>query len=163
MMKNKLPTEREIQQLLFEHHKKMGILSVREMRIPRSKERVDFIIYEHHYANDRKGKQSGRNGIWKFYEIKRTLSDFKSKCKLSFQGNLNYYVLTEELYNKLNKDDFKKGVGIIVIYRYKNNNLYLEYKKRPKRQELQVDHGELMWCFMKAQGRELDKYRMKEL
>lgn len=58
------------------------------------------------------------------YEIKVSLSDFKSKNGHNFYGDENYYVLTEELYNEIIKKDLNGkfyGVGVIV---YKNGKLY---------------------------------------
>ncbi len=37
---------------------------------------------------------------WRCYELKVSLADFRSKAKLSFIGNYNYFVLPKALYEK---------------------------------------------------------------
>lgn len=38
---------------------------------------------------------------WRCYELKVSLADFRSKAKLSFIGNYNYFVLPKALYEKV--------------------------------------------------------------
>ena len=47
------------------------------------------------------------------FEIKVSVVDFYSKAKLSFVGNRNYYVLTEDVYEKV-KDEIPYGIGVYV-------------------------------------------------
>ena len=71
------------------------------------KEIVDFLSYD--AAKD----------IYKCYEIKVSMSDFRSKAKKSWCGNYNYLVLTSELYEQQSLSQWRKGIpdyiGIIVI------------------------------------------------
>lgn len=70
-------------------------------------ERVDFLSYD------------ARNNIFKCYEIKVSMNDFKSDAKKSWYGNYNYLAITEELYNskpaKWWKEQVPVHVGIIVF------------------------------------------------
>ena len=71
------------------------------------KELVDFISY------------NAKRDIFKCYEIKVTMQDFKSKAKKSWYGNFNYLVISKDLYEKQSlkewKEQIPKNVGIIVI------------------------------------------------
>ena len=71
------------------------------------KELVDFISYD------------ARKDIFRCYEIKVTMQDFKSKAKKSWYGNYNYLVLSSELFSQIPLEEWEKNipndVGIIVI------------------------------------------------
>lgn len=61
------------------------------------------------------------------FEIKISVSDFHSKNKLSFVGNRNYFVLTEDVYDKV-KNEIPKEIGVYLYepkryepYRFFNN------------------------------------------
>lgn len=52
------------------------------------------------------------------YEIKQSVSDFHSKNKLTFIGNINYFVMTYDLYQKVkeelwSKEEYK-DIGVYV-------------------------------------------------
>lgn len=70
-------------------------------------ERVDFLSYD------------ARKDIFRCYEIKVSINDFKSDAKLSWYGNYNYLVLTQEVFQEKPlqwwKDEVPEHVGIIVI------------------------------------------------
>lgn len=72
------------------------------------KELVDFISYD------------ARKDVFRCYEIKVSMSDFKSKAKKSWYGDYNYLVITNELYKQQSLDDWKSqipdGIGIIVVH-----------------------------------------------
>ena len=82
-------------------------------------ERVDFLSYD------------ARNDIFKCYEIKVSMNDFKSDAKKSWYGNYNYLAITEELYNSKSiewwKEQVPVHVGIIVF------NTKMETKKSIKK------------------------------
>lgn len=59
------------------------------------KEIVDFITYQ-------------TNGEFRCYEIKVSVADFYSKARKSFLGDFNYYVIPEELLEKLREKSFKE-------------------------------------------------------
>lgn len=77
------------------------------------KERVDYMTYD-------------TTGIFRCYEIKVSKSDFHSDSKLSFCGHYNYFVLTRELYNKV-QDEIPDGIGVYVGQ---------SCVKRPKKQDI---------------------------
>jgi hypothetical protein len=118
---------------LYNSTKKNGIYSVCECTVE-NMGIVDFLIYEVH--NFGKGKE-----IWRCYEIKISNSDFHSKCKKTFVGNFNYYVMPKELYEEV-KDEIPKEIGVFVPVTYVNK-LKDDFKevyciKKPIRQELKV-------------------------
>ena len=71
------------------------------------KELVDFLSY------------NAKKDIFRCYEIKVSMSDFRSKAKKSWYGNYNYLAVTEDLYKEISLSDWKKelpnGVGMIVF------------------------------------------------
>mgnify|MGYP003300595847 FL=1 len=87
-------------------------------------ERVDACMY------------NAANGKWYFYELKVSVNDFHSSAKLSFQGNYNYFVLPQDIYEKV-KDEIAenyKGIGVYVAY----ENRLIQCVVKPKQQDLQV-------------------------
>lgn len=104
-------------------------------------ERVDLLTYE-------------TKGIWRFYELKVSKSDFNSKCKLSWYGDFNYYILPYDLYPQV-YDKIPKGIGVYIAS--DSGNFWCEVK--PKKQKLQLDHNKLMFSFMQSMSREYAKYR----
>lgn len=54
------------------------------------------------------------DNIFRCYEIKISESDFRSKNKLSFLGDYNYFVLPKELYEKV-KADIPFGIGVYLF------------------------------------------------
>ena len=60
------------------------------------------------------------DNIFRCYEIKISTSDFRSKNKLSFLGDYNYFVLPDKLYD-LVKEEIPHEVGVYV---YKNGYCY---------------------------------------
>ncbi|WP_137665436.1 hypothetical protein [Enterococcus hulanensis] len=110
---------------LWRENDKQGIFGCFEVAIGyEGKEIVDFITYK-------------TTGELRCYEIKVTKADFKSRAKLSFYGDYNYYVMPVHLYEELKleyqikaeknhffKDEPKKafeiqiknmGVGILLV------------------------------------------------
>ena len=71
------------------------------------KEIVDFLSYD------------AKKNIYRCYEIKVSMQDFRSKAKKSWYGNYNYLVLSSELFSEQTKSEWKKelpdGVGLIVV------------------------------------------------
>lgn len=115
----------------------------KENRVKR-RERVDCITYN-------KSKEE-----WRFYELKLTKSDFHSKCAHSFYGHLNYYVVPEELYDKI-KEEVPPHVGVYVI-KEERSGCEAVSVKRAKRQELYFKHEELMWAFTQASARDANHW-----
>lgn len=97
-------------------------------------ERVDFMTYD-------------TKGIFRCFEIKSSLADFNSKAKKTFCGHYNYYVLTPELFEKV-KERIPLHIGVYVDGRC---------VKKPKKQELTVDHRILQDSMLRSLCRESDK------
>lgn len=93
---------------------------------------------------------------WVCYEIKISKSDFHSEAIKSFVGNYNYYLMTEELYNKV-KNEIPKEIG---VYTYKNKYLTLVKKSR-KQKLIEGMDGELNYGMIRALNREREKQRIK--
>lgn len=131
-------TTKDIEKVLYNHLWKLGTYLCFEVAMPRVKERVDLLQYD-------------TKGIWRFYELKISKSDFYSKCKHTFLGHYNYYVLPPDLYEKV-KDDIPKNIGIYIVTERK-----CYCKKKAIYQKLQVDKDKLMFNFMQALSREYSK------
>ena len=105
--------EKVLQQSLFGANPKLakeyGTTEVKIdfQRNGNGREIVDFMSYD------------AKNDIFRCYEIKVTMQDFRSKAKKSWYGNYNYLVLSKELYDEQSIEKWKKeippNVGIIVI------------------------------------------------
>jgi len=98
---SKSKTTEELERSLYRALKKQNIFRCFEVTLdfPNKKsERVDMMTLN-------------TKGEVRCYEIKSCKSDFYSKAKHTFVGNFNYYVLSEELYDKV-KDDIPKHVGV---------------------------------------------------
>lgn len=86
-------------------------------------------------------------GIWRCYEIKVSVSDFRSKAANTFCGHFNYYVMTKELYEKV-ADEIPKHIGVYL-------GGYCE--KRAKKQELGEDEQVLKNSLIRSLAREVQK------
>lgn len=73
--------------------------------ITNGKEIVDFLSYD------------SKKDIYRCYEIKVSMSDFKSSAKKSWYGNYNYLVIFSTLFSEKDVDFWKReipaGVGLI--------------------------------------------------
>lgn len=111
------------------------------------RERVDFLTY----ASD---------GIVRCYEIKVSVSDFKSTAKKTFFGDYNYFVFTKELYEKLKdtielRDYLYMGVGVVV----KGQGVVI----KPKHKVITAGQKVMiMESMMRSLSREVDKYYAKD-
>ncbi|KOP29503.1 hypothetical protein ADM98_11575 [Exiguobacterium sp. BMC-KP] len=115
--------------------KKLGIYCCYEVTIGiGGNERVDYMTLD-------------SKGIFRCYEIKVSVSDFRSKAKNSFCGHYNYYVMTDELYQKV-KDEIPKHVGVYIG---------TQSKKRAIRQIPLVSEDVLMMSLLRSLSREADK------
>ena len=96
------------------------------------------------------------------YEIKVSKSDFKSKNGHNFVGNLNYYVVPNEIYNDI-KNLVPDNIGVIVYYdgkkpptknilgQYRCSYTGLRSKKESGYRELSDD--EQKWLLLSAMKR----------
>lgn len=86
---------------------------------------------------------------WRCYELKISVSDFHSKQAKTFVGNYNYYVIPNELLDKV-KDEVPDNVGIIV-----DGNRIV---KNPKHQDLLVNEKVMYYSIIKSLYRDTEKY-----
>lgn len=126
------------------------------------KEIVDFITYK-------------TNGEFRCYEIKVSVADFYSKAHKSFLGDFNYYVIPEELLDKLrekafrefkdrdNADYFKyifvtriknSGIGLITVS--DNGRLTTVFNAKRKYPDLSVK-ANLLQSMVRSLNREVTK------
>ena len=84
---------RRAERAVWYNTQKMGTFGCFEVTIGWfGKEIVDYITYD-------------TNAEIRCYEIKVSKQDFLSKAKQTFIGHFNYYVMPEELYNQLIKEN----------------------------------------------------------
>lgn len=144
-------TTKEIEHIAYKHFWKQGWYGVLECAVPKSydphyhRERVDFVTYE-------------TTGIFRFYEIKITKSDFHSSAALTWLGQYNYYILPLDLYNQV-KDEIPKEIGVWAVYELGNGRTYMDCVKKPKKQELKVNKEDMLFAIFQALSREYKKYR----
>lgn len=125
-----------LERMIYANTCKMGVFGCFEVTIGLGgSERVDYLTYD-------------TKGVWRCYEIKVSVSDFRSKAKKTFCGHYNYYVLPQELYDKV-KDEIPAHIGVYV------NGTHSV--KRAKKQELGVDEHVLKDSLIRSLYREADR------
>lgn len=131
--KTELTTQLERQ--IYSATHKQGVFGCFEVTIGWfGKERVDYLTYD-------------TKGIFRCYEIKVSVSDFRSKAKKTFCGHYNYFVMTDELFQKV-KGEIPAHIGVYVG---------ASCVKRPKKQELLLDEQILKDSLLRSLSREADK------
>ena len=83
------------------------------------------------------------------YEIKSCVADFNSKNGHNFIGDLNYYVMTQELHEQV-KDKIPYFVGVYVLL--SDNCLIL--KKKAKKQDRSRPIAEMLLMMFRSANRE---------
>lgn len=92
---------KRLERAIWEATNKQGVFGCFEVTIGWfGKERVDYMTYD-------------TKGIFRCYEIKVSKADFHSNCHNSFLGDLNYYVLTPDLYEEV-KNEIPGHIGVYV-------------------------------------------------
>jgi hypothetical protein len=131
----------KLEQAIFNATRKMGTFCCFEVTIGiGGKERVDYMTYD-------------TKGVWRCYEIKTSVADFRSKAKKSFVGHLNYFVLTKEIYDKV-KDEIPKHIGVYV---------HGMCQRRAKKQEITPEmHETLTMSMIRSLSREAEKVHKSE-
>lgn len=124
---------------------KMGTFGCLEVTIGfGGTERVDYMTVD-------------TKGIWRCYEIKISVADFRSKAKKTFCGHYNYFVMTKELYEKV-KSEIPDSIGV-----YAGTAHYdLKCVKKPKKQELLIDETVLYMSMIRSLNREAEKLQKLE-
>lgn len=139
-------TTRELDVISYMSLYKMGTYLCREVSMPTKyrgatvKERVDLCSVD-------------TCNVWRFYELKISVSDFRSHNHNTFYGNFNYYITTAEVYNKI-QDEIPSHVGCYICNK---SALSIYCIKKAKRQELGVDEEKLRFNFMQALSRDNTK------
>lgn len=90
------------------------------------------------------------------YEVKSSLDDFNSKNGHNFIGDYNYYVMPEEVYNKV-KDKIPWGVGVYVpsTLNYKGEWYDLTSVKKATRQNRSRPVAEMLLMMFRSANRDL--------
>ena len=146
-------TTKEIESLLYNHLWRKGWYGVYECAIPKClcrkirRERVDMLTYE-------------TNGIYRAYEIKISKSDLHSDAALSWIGNYNYLVCTENLIEDA-KEMLPNDIGIYAVYE-QGKKKWIEQVRNPKKRELLCKHEDMLFALMQALSREYKKYRKQK-
>jgi len=99
------------------------------------RERVDYLTYD-------------TRGTFRCYEIKVSKADFYSKARNTFCGHLNYYVLTDELYEQV-KDGIPEHIGIFTGK---------VLRRKPKRVTPTVSVDILKDSLIRSMHRDAEKY-----
>lgn len=124
----------ELERSIWSQTRKLGVFGCFEVTIGfNGRERVDYMTYD-------------TKGIFRCYEVKVSKSDFHSKCKNSFVGHFNYYVMPKELYEQV-KDEIPNYVGVYI-----DGGCI----KKPKRQKLIVKSNVLMQSMIRSLYREYE-------
>lgn len=104
--------------------------------------------------------ESNKN-IWRCYELKVSLQDFKSNASKTFVGNYNYYLIPNTLLDKV-EHLIPKEIGIYVYDtnepKYKYQSRITCYKKA-KKQDLLCTEQEIYYGMIKSLYREMKKYK----
>lgn len=91
------------------------------------------------------------------YEIKVSKADLNSGAKKSFVGDFNYFVMTRELWNALNKErkwEAYYGIGVLV-----DNEYGLECVRKAKRKPVHfATRAKLMGSMVRSMSREIRKF-----
>lgn len=154
-MKTKLTLQME--ETLYHYCRENGDVVVEEVVMPEDTGIVDTLACR---------LLADQSFEWRCYELKVTKADFRSKAKLSFVGHLNYFVLPQELYEKVAKE-VPEGVGVLIFQPFlvpEDHQLpgYLTVVKKARRQELQVSENALIHRLLGAQAREVGKAKQTE-
>ena len=141
-------TTKDIENIAYNYLWKKGKYLVFEVAIPRAiqnkyhRERLDLCEYD-------------SDGTFRGYEIKRDLADFRSGCAWSWICNYNYFIMPNDLYNKV-KDEIPNGIGVWVV---REGSKHMECVKKPKRRELLCSKEDMMIMMIQGLSREYKKYR----
>lgn len=141
-------TTKEIENIAYNYLWKKGKYLIFEVAVPRAiqnkyhRERLDLCEYD-------------SNGTFRGYEIKRDLADFHSGCSWSWICNYNYFVMPNDLYNKV-KNEIPNGIGVWVCYEGCKS---MDCVKKPKRRELLCSKEDMLIMMLQGFSREYKKYR----
>lgn len=89
------------------------------------------------------------------YEIKQSVSDFRSNNKVTFIGNKNYYVMPATLYDKV-KDEIPYDIGVYIAYDHmeqEERDIVSEHRKEIK--GVFVEGFKQLSCIKQSRKRDL--------
>lgn len=124
---------KELEECLFKNCTQKRIYGCEEVTIGFQKsgngnERCDFVSMDY-------------NGIFRCYELKVSIEDFRSQAKLSFYGHYNYLMVPKNLYFR-HQDELEQkipsDVGICTMAEYTWGNP-IEIIRKAKKRELSAD------------------------
>ena len=92
------------------------------------------------------------------YEVKSSVDDFHSKNGHNFIGDLNYYVMPEDVYNTV-KTEIPYGVG---VYAPTTDWRELQIIRYARRQDRKRSLAEMLFMMFRSAAREICKIRMVE-
>lgn len=90
------------------------------------------------------------------YEVKSSIEDFHSKNGHNFIGDYNYYVMPEDVYEKV-KNEIPFGVGVFVPDGYKGEWYDLKSVKKAKRKDRSKSNLEMLFMMFRSAAR--DNYK----
>lgn len=95
------------------------------------------------------------------YEVKSSVEDFHSKNGHNFLGDFNYYVMLEEVYEKV-KHEIPYGIGVYVPERMHYRGEWYELKsvKKAKKQDRTRPVSEMLLMMFRSAAR--DRYKEVE-
>ena len=92
------------------------------------------------------------------YEVKSSVEDFYSKNGHNFIGDFNYYVMPEDVYEKV-KNEIPYHVGVFVpnAIHYRGEWYDLKSAKKAKRKDRERPVSEMLLMMFRSCGREIVK------
>ena len=143
MKTNKNDTTLALEQQLRRNISKVGVFICGEVTIgfnQKKPERVDILSID-------------TKGIIRCYEVKSSVSDFRSKAKWTFIGHYNYFCMPEDIYEKV-KTEIPSHVGVYV---------YGTCVKKPKKQEVPQEMLQtVMMSMIRSLSRDAEKLHKSE-
>lgn len=94
------------------------------------------------------------------YEVKSSIEDFHSKNGHNFIGDYNYYVMPEDVYEKV-KNEIPFGVGVFVPDGYNRKWYDLKSVKKAKRKDRSKSNLEMLLMMFRSSAR--DNYKKEVL
>ncbi|MCI1903316.1 MAG: hypothetical protein LKJ03_04470 [Enterococcaceae bacterium] len=105
---------------------------------------------------------------WRCFELKASKSDFHSSAKLTFVGNLNYFVLPAVLFEQV-KEEIPKGIGVLIYRPYteeaaQENGVpgYFTVRKTARRQAIPYAPEAMLRAFLQRFSGEVHKAKRME-
>lgn len=95
------------------------------------------------------------------YEIKSSVEDFHSKNGHNFIGDYNYYVMPEDVYNKIRKE-IPFGVGVLTSSSLDTETSVLSCVKKAGRKNREKSATEMLFMMFRSAARDVTNYKKKK-